>query len=78
MRSIDVMLSRPGLYVVVGHSVIGAIEVDEEGKCFQLELKSGAFARDGELRPGGWFIENIASILGPFARTARAEQRKTA
>lgn len=38
------------------------------GRAHQLELKSGAYRRDGELRPGGWLLQTIRFIHGPFAR----------
>lgn len=68
MRSVDVMLSRPGIYVVYAHSHLCFVEVDEAGRAHQLELKSGAYRRDGELRPGGWRLQTIRFIHGPFAR----------
>jgi hypothetical protein len=69
-RNVDIMLSRPGVYVVSTVVAMGFVEVDEDGRCFQLELRSGTYQRDGELRPGGWIIQTIESIDGPFARTA--------
>jgi len=68
MKSLDVVLSRPGIYAVVTPHVLGFVEVDAAGKCFQLELASGTYARDGELRAGGWNIDAILSIEGPFGR----------
>ena len=65
-RSVDVMLSRPGIYMVVTPFAVGLNEVDTEGRCYELTLDD--YRRDGELRPGGWKIENITAILGPFAR----------
>lgn len=67
-RNIDVMLSRPGIYCVATWGGIGFVEVEPDGKVHQLELRSGTYARDGELRPGGWCLENIAGIEGPFGR----------
>ena len=66
-RSIDVMTSRPGIYMLVGGGYVVLVEVDAAGRCWQLELDD--YRRDGELQPGGWFIESIISILGPFQRT---------
>lgn len=70
MRSIDLMVSRPGVYVVNTAHQFAMVEVDAHGRCFQLELGSGTFQRDGELRPGRWNITEVRDILGPFARTA--------
>jgi len=70
MRSIDVMLSRPGIYVVLAAHLLAFVEVDETGRCWQLELTSGGYRRDGELRAGGWNTAGIRSIHGPFQRTA--------
>lgn len=67
-RSVDVMLSRPGIYLVVGGGHFGFVEVDADGRCFQLKLSD--YSRDDELRPGGWNIEVIECIHGPFARAA--------
>lgn len=78
MRSIDLMVSRPGIYVVTTSSALCMVEVDADGLCFQLEISSGTFQRDGELRPGGWLIADIASILGPFARTTHTALKAVA
>lgn len=67
--SVDIMLSVPGVYVVSSHCQFLFVEVDAEGRCHQLEPHSGKYARDGELRPGGWRVEDLSSIDGPFART---------
>ena len=66
-RSLVSMLSRPGIYVIVTPIVLGFVEVDEAARCFQLTLDN--YRRDGELLPGGWFIDQIVAIHGPFART---------
>ncbi len=68
-RSIDVMLSRPGIYVVLTVSGAAFVEVDEAGVCWQL-APSHDYCRDGELRPGGWNLDAVWSIDGPFARAA--------
>ena len=64
-RSIDIMLSRPGIYVVSTRCTVVFVEV-EGGICYQL-TRDG-YQRDGELRRGGWAINTIVSIDGPFAR----------
>lgn len=66
-KSIDVLLSRPGIYFVLSLSKVCFIEV-EDGRCYQLEIASGRYERDGELRPGGWILGEIEAIHGPFAR----------
>lgn len=65
-RSIDIMLSRPGIYVVVGNGALTFVEVDDQARVHQLTLDD--YRRDGELRPGGWLINQIIAIHGPFAR----------
>lgn len=78
MRNIDVMLSRPGIYLLMTRTVVGLVEVDECGSCFQLELASGRYARDGELRAGRWNTAAITDIHGPFGRTASTVARSEA
>ena len=68
MKSLDVVLSRAGIYAVVTPHVLGFIEVEAGGRCFQLELASGTYARDGELRAGGLNLDAILSFEGPFGR----------
>ena len=65
-RNLDIMLSRAGIYVVVTPYGVCLVEVDSEGLCFQLKLTD--YSRDGELRPGGWALDQIRYIHGPFAR----------
>jgi hypothetical protein len=67
-RSIDIMLSKPGIYAVVTFGGVGLVEVDADGRCHQLTLDD--HRRDGELHQGGWVLDSIAGILGPFARAA--------
>lgn len=65
-RSVDIMLSRPGIYVVVGCAHLLFVEVDGAGQCHQLKLSD--YSRDGVLSPGGWSLDEIRVIHGPFAR----------
>lgn len=65
-KSIDIMLSRPGIYVVVSPVAVLLCEIDPEHRCYQLRLDD--YSRDGELRPGGWLLPQIEAIFGPFAR----------
>lgn len=71
MRNIDVMLSKPGIYVLMTRAGISFVEVDDGGRCWQLEPHSGAYDRDGELRPGRWNVGALVDIHGPFARPAK-------
>lgn len=66
-RSLDVMRSKPGIYVIVELGTVGAVEVDADGRAYQCTLEDG-HPRDTELAEGGWCVENIVGILGPFAR----------
>ena len=74
-RNIDLMLSRPGIFVVVGDGHVAFCEV-EDGRCWQLTLTD--YARDGELRPGGWILDSIIAIHGPFQRTPAARETESA
>jgi hypothetical protein len=66
-QSVDVVLSTPGIYVLVGnHCTLGFCEVDKDGTCHQLRPQD--FARDGELRRGGW--RKGVVFYGPLARAA--------
>lgn len=67
-KSIEIMLSRPGIYVIVSPVVVMFVEVDADQRCFQLSL--GDYSRDNELQRGGWNLDHIESIHGPFARVA--------
>lgn len=67
-KSIDVMLSKPGIYVLVSGIGVSLCEVYPGGRCEQLHLDT--YQPDGELRPDRWNPRQIASILGPFARPA--------
>lgn len=66
--SVDVMLSKPGIYVVVSGCGVGLAEVDAAGRCWSLNLTD--YNRDNELRPGGWNLQALRAILGPFARAS--------
>ena len=66
-KSIDTMLSRSGIYVMVTPVSIAFCEVDAQGRCFQLRPHD--FSQDGELRPGLWNLESDATFYGPLART---------
>lgn len=65
-RNLDVMMSRAGIYVICSTGGICFVEVDEQGKVYQLRLDN--FARDGELIPGRWIVSNITAIFGPLLR----------
>lgn len=66
--SLDVMHSKPGIYVVVDRRGMAFVETDGDGRCHQL--KPDTFERDGELQTGGWNIGFIVGIFGPLARCA--------
>lgn len=68
MCNVDVMLSKPGIYVVLMPHGMAFVEVDASGKCFQLK-PCDSYKRDGELPPGGWLLQSIVGIHGPFYRT---------
>lgn len=63
-ESVDVAMSRPGIYVAMAPIGCCFCEVDEDGRCFQL--RPADFERDGELRPGGWMPGVV--FVGPLAR----------
>ncbi len=65
-QSVDLMLSKPGIYVVVTSDSLCFCEVEPGGVCHQLRLHD--FARDGVLRPGIWNLEAGATLYGPLAR----------
>lgn len=65
-KSVDLMLSRPGIYIMVTDVMLAFCEVDTDGACHQL--RPGDFARDGELRPGGWNLPTGITFYGPLAR----------
>lgn len=62
--SLDTMHKTPGIWVLVGRSIIFFVEVDAEGRCFQLNPDT--FERDGQLERDGWSGNPV--IVGPLAR----------
>lgn len=67
-QSVDVVLSRAGIYIMVTPHALAFCEVDQDGRCHQLRPKD--FARDGELRPGGWHLAEGITFYGPLSRVA--------
>ena len=65
-KSLDVMMTRAGIYVVMAPMAFCFVEVDAAGSVFQL--KPDTFERDGELIHGRWVVSNIRAIFGPLAR----------
>jgi hypothetical protein len=65
-RSIEVMLSKPGIYVIGGPWGMSAYEVDGAGRCWSIVPET--MERDNELPEGGWNIHAIGVIFGPLAR----------
>lgn len=63
-RSIDVVMSAPGIYFIYSSTKLAMIEVMPDGKCYQLKFQD--FTQDGELRPGGWHVGT--TFVGPLAR----------
>ena len=70
-RSVDVMLSKPGIYVVCAMDGFGPVEVGEEGFCWALHRDT--LERQHPLTPGGWRLGSIVGILGPFARVSAGD-----
>lgn len=65
-RSIELMLSKPGIYVINGHYGMIAVEVDGAGRCWNLNPHT--MLQERELPEGGWDIHAIGVIFGPLAR----------
>jgi hypothetical protein len=65
-KSLDVVLSNPGVWIICGCGHVMLVEVAADGSCHQLDPDT--FERDGELRPGGWEIANIVTMIGPLQR----------
>jgi hypothetical protein len=68
--SIDVVLSKPGIYIVLTRSHTAVVEVLPNGECHQLDPDT--LERDGVLDTGGWNLRVIEKFLGPFARVGGA------
>ena len=64
-RSLDVMRSRPGIYIVFTPCLAVFIEVDKEGNSYQL--RKDTLQRDQQLEDGKWNVQAITAIYGPFA-----------
>lgn len=62
--SLDVMLSKPGIYLVIAPFGMSFCETMPGGKCHQLNPHT--FERDGELSTDGW--AKPVAIYGPLAR----------
>lgn len=62
--SLDIVKSRPGMYLVVSKHAAAMIEVEDSGVIHQLKLTD--LSRDGVLSDGGWVLENIVAFHGPF------------
>lgn len=70
MISLDVMHSKPGIYLVTGRWELFFVETDAAGICHQL--RPDTFERDGELPPGRWNPQGVTGIYGPLARPKTA------
>lgn len=64
--SIDVVKSKPGIWLVIGRGATILMEVLPDGACHQLNPDT--FERDGELVMGGWRVEAIVTLVGPLQR----------
>lgn len=75
MRSLDIVLSKPGIYCAVGWGAIAILEVDPEGRCYACD-KEPPHPRGHELTPGGWRLDAIRAFLGPFYREPNVERER--
>lgn len=66
MISLDVMHSKPGIYLITGQWELFFVEVAEGGVCYQL--RPDTFERDGELISGRWNPPGVRGIFGPLSR----------
>lgn len=71
-KNLDLVLSRPGVYVAAGGPAFLFIEVDLQGKCHQLTPHD--FKRDGELSRDGWRADRAPTFYGPLARVDLLQQ----
>lgn len=66
MISLDVMHSKPGIYLITGRWELFFVEIAGGGVCYQL--RPDTFERDGELISGRWNPQSVTGIYGPLAR----------
>lgn len=71
-NSVDVMLSKNGIYFIITHPGFTFVEV-EDGRVYSLKLNN--HERDNELRDGGWNMSKIMTIFGPFYRDDKDARR---
>jgi hypothetical protein len=65
--SLDVMHSKPGIYIICSGQIMMVCEVDASGRAYQIDIKT---LKPGvELRPGRWNVDAITHISGPLQRT---------
>ena len=62
ITSIQAMLSKPGIYVIVGNNMF-FVEVEPDKTCHQLSFE---MERDGILEEAGWNPDVDFKIFGPF------------
>jgi len=72
--SLDIMQSKPGIYVLAGSRGMAFVEVIAGGKVFNVNLNT--FERDQELTGGRWLIEDM-NIFGPFYTTPQLPKGTT-
>ena len=74
-RSVDVIKSKPGIYLATSATTIAFIEVTVDGIVHQL--KAETFERDGILREGYWNTLAIKGFYGPLSRPTTPETSAT-
>jgi hypothetical protein len=65
-RSVDIIKSKPGIYLATSATITAFIEVTGGGIIHQL--KPDTFERDGVLRDGYWNTLAIKGFYGPLVR----------
>lgn len=66
-QSLDIMKTKPRVYVVTTQTTMCFLETDEHG--FVHQLKPDTFERDGILSTNGWDLSTRYSAYGPLARS---------
>jgi hypothetical protein len=63
--SLDIIKSKPGMYILVSlPGTLAFIEVEPGGVIHQL--KPDTMKRDGILRPDGWNLKALSACHGPY------------
>lgn len=69
-KSLDIMKSCPGIWVIVMSVGTVLVETTASGVVYQLTPET--LKRDGELRPDGWYFRGQWQAIGPLARTGNS------